>query len=197
MDRSVHEGKEKPMTAGPRTRLIDSAIELVREQGVPGAGLSALLERSNASRNSLYQHFPAGKAELVAEATTVAGAHMSAVFDRVTATGTPDQWLSGLVGWWKKALRTSDFAAGCPVVSAALAESEPRVQAAAAAVFDGWNDRLTTALSGQGIPAERARALASLVVSALEGAIVQARATKSVQALDDLQATLGPLLRAG
>ncbi|MCP9625448.1 TetR/AcrR family transcriptional regulator, partial [Nocardia otitidiscaviarum] len=53
------------MSAGPRDRLIESAIELVREQGVHGAGLSALLDRSRASRNSLYQHFPEGKGELV------------------------------------------------------------------------------------------------------------------------------------
>ncbi|MEV0761724.1 TetR/AcrR family transcriptional regulator [Nocardia sp. NPDC050435] len=183
------------MTAGPRTRLIESAIELVREQGVPGAGLSALLERSNASRNSLYQHFPAGKAELVAEATRVAGERMSAVFDRVTATGSPEDWLAGLVGWWKKALRTSDFAAGCPVVSAALAEAEPGVQAAAGVVFGEWNTRLADALTGYGVPAERARPLASLVLSAMEGAIVQSRATKSVRPLDDVRATLGPLLR--
>ncbi|MEV0245135.1 TetR/AcrR family transcriptional regulator [Nocardia sp. NPDC050712] len=185
------------MTEGPRTRLIESTIALVREQGVPGAGLATLLERSNASRNSLYQHFPAGKAELVTEATKVAGARMSAVFDRVTATGPPDQWLAALVGWWKKALRTSDYATGCPVVGAALAEAEPGVQAAAGAVFDEWNVRLAGALGDAGVPAERARALASLMVSALEGAIVQARATKSVRPLDDLEATLGPLLRAG
>ncbi|MGW0245301.1 TetR/AcrR family transcriptional regulator [Nocardia goodfellowii] len=185
------------MSAGPRTRLIESAIELVREQGVPGTGLAALLERGNASRNSLYQHFPSGKAELVAEATRVAGERMSGVFDKVTATGTPDQWLAGLVGWWKKALRNSDYAAGCPVVSAALAAAEPDVQAAAGLVFDGWNDRLAAALAADGIPAERARALASLVVSAVEGAIVQSRATKSLRPLDDVQATLGPLLRAG
>ncbi|WP_309234552.1 TetR/AcrR family transcriptional regulator [Nocardia sp. XZ_19_385] len=182
------------MPAGPRERLLESAIELVREQGVPGAGLAALLERSNASRNSLYQHFPSGKAELVAEATKVAGERMSAVFDRVTATGTPDQWLAGLVGWWKKALRNSDYAAGCPVVSAALAEAEPGVQAAAGVVFDDWNDRLATALAAEGVPADRARALASLVLSAMEGAIVQARAMKSVRPLDDVQETLGPLL---
>jgi TetR/AcrR family transcriptional repressor of lmrAB and yxaGH operons len=46
------------MTAGPRTRLIESTIELVREQGVHAAGLATLLERGNVSRNSLL---PAGK----------------------------------------------------------------------------------------------------------------------------------------
>ncbi len=51
---------------GPRARLIESAIQLVREQGVHAAGLAALLDRGKASRNSLYQHFPEGKSELVA-----------------------------------------------------------------------------------------------------------------------------------
>ncbi|MFI9509099.1 TetR/AcrR family transcriptional regulator [Nocardia sp. NPDC052566] len=185
------------MTEGPRARLIESAIELIREQGVHAAGLSALLERGKASRNSLYQHFPSGKSELVEAATEVAGARMSLVIDQVTATGKPEQWLGGLVGWWRKVLDRSHFTAGCPIVGAALAEHEPAVQAAAGAAFVDWNQRLAHALSEQGMPAERAKSLASFVISALEGAIVQSRALKSTEPLDDVLANLTVLLRAG
>ncbi|WP_216917863.1 TetR/AcrR family transcriptional regulator [Nocardia noduli] len=184
------------MAAGPRDRLIEGAIELVREQGVHGAGLSALLDRSRASRNSLYQHFPSGKGELVEAATKVAGERMAVVIDKVTATGTPHQWLAALVEWWKRALESSGYTAGCPVVGAALAESEPDVQAAAGAAFADWTARLAVALTGAGVPGERADSLAGFVISALEGAIVQSRAMKSTRPLDDVLVNIGPMLEA-
>ncbi|WP_433731779.1 TetR/AcrR family transcriptional regulator [Nocardia sp. CA-129566] len=184
------------MTAGPRDRLIESAIELVREQGVHAAGLAALLERSNASRNSLYQHFPSGKSQLVEVATKTAGERLAVVMDKVTAKGTPAQWASALTDWWQRALTRSSFSTGCPIVGAALAESEPGVQAAAGAAFTDWTDRIANALCDNGLSVEQARSLAGFVISALEGAIIQSRALKSTRPLDDAQIHLTALLRS-
>lgn len=182
------------MTTGPRARLIESAIELVREQGVAGAGLTALLDRGKASRNSLYQHFPAGKSELVATATTVAGARLATVLDKITTSRPPQQWFDALFGWWVTALERSSFRTGCPIVGAALAESEPGVQASAGAVFADWHARLGTGFTAAGMPAEEANSFASFVISTLEGAIVQSRAMKSTQPLTDAQKHLSVLL---
>jgi TetR/AcrR family transcriptional regulator, lmrAB and yxaGH operons repressor len=182
------------MNAGPRTRLIESAIELVREQGVHAAGLAALLERGKASRNSLYQHFPAGKSELVETATRIAGARLSAVLDKIIDTKPRSYWLGAMIGWWVTALETSAFRTGCPIVGAALAESEPGVQAAAGAVFTEWHEKLGAGLVSAGVPAAEAGSLASFIFSALEGAIVQSRAMKSTQPLDDAQRQLTVLL---
>ncbi|MFI7002792.1 TetR/AcrR family transcriptional regulator [Nocardia sp. NPDC050175] len=182
------------MTTGPRARLIESAIELVREQGVAGAGLTALLDRGKASRNSLYQHFPSGKSELVATATTVAGARLATVIEKVTAARPPQQWFDALFGWWITALDTSSFRTGCPIVGAALAESEPDVQASAGAVFADWHARLGIGFADAGLPAAAAESFASFVISALEGAIVQSRAMKSSQPLADAQKHLSVLL---
>ncbi|MFI6170126.1 TetR/AcrR family transcriptional regulator [Nocardia sp. NPDC051052] len=182
------------MTTGPRARLIESAIELVREQGVAGAGLTALLDRGKASRNSLYQHFPSGKSELVATATTIAGARLTTVLEKVTTSRPPQRWFDALFGWWIGALDTSSFRTGCPIVGAALAESEPGVQASAGAVFADWHDKLGTGFADAGLPAEEAKSFASFVISALEGAIVQSRAMKSTQPLADAQQHLAVLL---
>ncbi|MBF6544135.1 TetR/AcrR family transcriptional regulator [Nocardia brasiliensis] len=179
--------------AGPRARLIESAIQLVREQGVHAAGLAALLDRGKASRNSLYQHFPEGKSELVATATMVAGERLAAVIEKITASRPAQQWLDALIGWWVNALETSSFRTGCPIVGAALAESEPEVQAAAGAVFADWHEKLGSAMETAGLPAEESASLASFVFSAMEGAIVQARAMKSTQPLVDAQQQLSVL----
>ncbi|MEV4240972.1 TetR/AcrR family transcriptional regulator [Nocardia sp. NPDC049737] len=184
------------MTLGPRDRLIEGAIELVREQGVHAAGLATLLERSRASRNSLYQHFPSGKSELVEVATRTAGARLAAVTGKITGSGTAEQWIAALVGWWRHTLEKSAFTTGCPIVGAALAEAEPRVQAAAGTVFSDWTDQLANGLRDKGLSAEQARSLAGFVISALEGAIIQSRALKSTRPLDDAQVHLTALLRS-
>src|SRR6478736_1028021 len=54
--------------------LIATAITMVQERGVHATGLSDLLRRSAAARNSIYQHFPGGKTELMVAVTDTAGA---------------------------------------------------------------------------------------------------------------------------
>ncbi|MGW4365942.1 TetR/AcrR family transcriptional regulator [Nocardia takedensis] len=181
---------------GPRDRLVESTIELVREQGVHGAGLTALLDRSRTSRNSLYQHFPAGKGELVEAATQIAGARLTRFLAKVVATGKPRDWLAAMTGWARALVEPSDYRAGCPVLGAALAESEPAVQAAAGAAFADWTALLTTALRERGVDHERAEALAGTLISAIEGAIAQARALKTSRPLDDVESVFAPLLDA-
>ncbi|MEV0030591.1 hypothetical protein [Nocardia sp. NPDC050793] len=113
----------------------------------------------------------------------------------MTRSGEPEDWVGALVGWWKQALESSGYTDGCPVVGAALAASEPGVQAAAGNAFAGWTEVLAAALAGRGVDAARASSLASFVISAVEGAIVQARATRSTRSLDDVRDNLLILLR--
>jgi hypothetical protein len=49
-------------------------------------------------------------------------------------------------------------------------------------------------LAGMGVPSRRAEALATLMVSALEGAILMARAERSVRPLRAVARELGPYL---
>ncbi|TCO59522.1 TetR/AcrR family transcriptional regulator [Actinocrispum wychmicini] len=184
------------MTPGPRERLITSAIALVRERGVHATGLTDLLEHSGTARGSIYQHFPGGKTELVEAATLVAGKQMDALLRSLTTTRSPQAWLDGLIQWWRDVLETTSFRAGCPVAAAALASSdEPTLHEAAAEVFNAMRSRLAGALAQAGLAADTAGSLAGFVVSALEGAIIQARATRSTRPLDDARTHLGELLR--
>lgn len=118
------------MTAGPRARLIAATIGTVQEHGVHAAGLSELLKRGNASRNSLYQHFPAGKTELVETAARIVSrlvySHVSAMADALVKAPTVEGWLDELFGFWREALETSDYRAGSFMMAAALDELNPR-----------------------------------------------------------------------
>jgi len=179
----------RDMTAGPRERLIDSTIALIRRRGVHATGLTDLLTHSGTARQSIYQHFPGGKAELVEQATKEAGRQMVALLD--TFDDNPIDLVDGLIGWWEQELDTSSYTSGCPVVAAALAPSP-----AAGRVFAAWEARFTGVLVRAGLEQVAAVSLATFTLSALEGAIVLSRAAASTRPLGDVRKQLTMLLRA-
>ncbi|WP_199430896.1 TetR/AcrR family transcriptional regulator [Qaidamihabitans albus] len=184
------------MTAGPRERLVDSAITLIRERGVHATGLTDLLEHSRTARASIYQHFPGGKADLIAEATHAAGRQMDTFVAGVLESGAPLDAIDALLRWLRRTLRDTDFAVGCPVVAAALSGADTTAaREAAASAFRGWQRTLAAAFTREGLPEATAVSLAGFVVSGIEGALVQARAMRSVQPLDDARVQLAALLR--
>ena len=63
-----------------------------------------------------------------------------------------------------------------------------------AGAFTTWTGPVTRALVEMGVPAKRAGSLATLMISALEGAILIARAEQDVRALTTVARELGPLL---
>lgn len=175
------------MAASPRERLITGAISLIRERGVAGAGITELLARSKTARRSIYVNFPGGKAQLVEESTRVAGQLMGAAIAHLTASTDPAQALATFIQMWKDILTAGDFTAGCPIAAAAMAGAEaPSAPAAAAVAFTGWQTRISTQLQRCGTDAETARSLATTAVAAVEGAVMLATASRSVQPLDDI-----------
>ncbi|MBN3511814.1 TetR/AcrR family transcriptional regulator [Mycolicibacterium nivoides] len=182
--------------AGPRERLIQSAIELMREYGVHATGLSDLLERSNTARGSIYQHFPGGKTELMEQATLAAGRIITARIQELTQTLPAEDVIGAFVAGWKQNLTDSSFAAGCPIMAAAQAGPDAlTVREASAAVFADWSGVIAESIESKGIDAATAASLGSFIVSSLEGAIIQCRSAKSLQPLDDACTSLMLLLR--
>jgi hypothetical protein len=76
------------------------------------------------------------------------------------------------------------------------AESTVSTREAAASAFATWTGPVAEALADMGVPKERAGALATLMISALEGALLIARAERDVRALTTVARELGPLLDA-
>ncbi|MGV9676816.1 TetR/AcrR family transcriptional regulator [Nocardia sp. NPDC003482] len=185
-------------TAGPRARLLANTITIVQEHGVHAAGLSELLKRSNASRNSLYQHFPSGKGQLVETAARIVSRlvyqHLSTMADALATTPSADRWLDELFAFWRRPLESSDYRKGSFMMAAALDELDPVVQAAAGQAFAEWTARLADGMVAAGIERSAARALAGLLLSVIEGTIVQSRALKSSQPFLDAKTQLVVLL---
>lgn len=184
---------------GPRERMVFSAAQLIRRNGVTATGMRDVAAHAEAPRGSLQHYFPGGKDQLVNEAVQWAGRYAAGRVARFLADlpePTPSGLFAAMVGQWSEEFRTAGFAAGCPVAAATVdcADVTDSTRAAAAAAFADWNAPVARTLTGMGVPADRAQPLATLMISALEGAILIARAEQDVRALTTVQQQLGPLL---
>jgi AcrR family transcriptional regulator len=169
-----------PRRSNARQQMIGTAIELFRKDGVEATSFADVLEASGAPRGSVYHHFPEGKAQLVEEATRTAGDFISVAHEYALREG-PLSALRGLAAYWRGVLKQSAFQAGCPIVAVTVeGDLTPGARDAAAEVFEHWERQFMEGLKREGVPARRARALATMVVAATEGAVLLARARRSL-----------------
>ncbi|MFN8161693.1 MAG: TetR/AcrR family transcriptional regulator [Solirubrobacterales bacterium] len=176
---------------------MESAAELFRRQGYHGTGLNQVLEQSSAPRGSLYFHFPGGKQQLAAESVGEAGGAIGKAIEAILAA-TPDtgEAIGRVVDFLAADLSQSGFDHGCPVGTVAMdaaSGSEP-VRVACEAVFAGWLGLIARHLEAAGTAPDLAERQAMLAVSAIEGALLLARARRDTAALEAVGATLRPLL---
>ncbi|TDZ76889.1 TetR/AcrR family transcriptional regulator [Mycobacteroides salmoniphilum] len=182
------------MNPAPRERLIRSAITLVQRNGVAGTGLAELLEHSKTARGSIYSHFPGGKEELIETSTRVAGDFTYNKIATIAEGQDGRDFLRSYIGMWKNLLLDNDFDVGCPVAAAAVSPNTPGSVAVAGLIFESWISLVDGHLQGNGVSADRARPLAMLIVSAIEGALIICRAQRTTEPLDHINASLGELL---
>lgn len=168
-----------PTQASTRDRLLAAAAQLFQEQGYAATGLNEILDRAGAPKGSLYHYFPEGKGQLASAALARAGARFEATIDALyaetgNAAALAERFAGLLAGW----LERSEFKQGCPVATVALeqAAASNEVALTARTVLRSWRRALEAALKTDGIPAERAASLSGFVLSAVEGALILARA---------------------
>lgn len=184
----------------PRERMVVSAALLIRERGAHPTAIADVLEHSGAPRGSAYHYFPGGRTQLLCEAIDYAGEYIAA---KIAQAESGIDALDRLFADYRKQLLTSDFRAGCPVVAVSVESGDPEKPDAAAAVieraaaaFSRWTDLITTRLISDGVPKARAAELAMLTTTSVEGAIVVARASRDLTALDLVHGQLRALVLA-
>ncbi|MBC7269306.1 MAG: TetR/AcrR family transcriptional regulator [Streptomyces sp.] len=186
---------------GPRERMVFSAAQLIRRDGVAATGMRDVAAHAGAPRGSLQHYFPGGKEQLVNEAVGWAGRYAGRRVARFLAAldePTPSGLFAEMARQWTDEYGTVGFGGGCPVAAATVdcAESTASTREAAAAAFATWTGPVSRALADMGVPEERTGPLATLMISSLEGAILIARAERDVRALTVVVGELGPLLDA-
>ncbi|MFE9764021.1 TetR/AcrR family transcriptional regulator [Streptomyces sp. NPDC005808] len=184
---------------GPRERMVFSAAQLIRRDGVAATGMREVAAHAGAPRGSLQHYFPGGKEQLVNEAVDWAGRYAGKRVTRFLGElpePTPSGLFAAMVRQWTEEFRTAGCTSGCPVAAATVdcAESVESTRVAATAAFARWNGSVAEALTDLGVPRDRAEPLATVMISALEGALLIARTERDVRALTTVARELGPLL---
>lgn len=191
------EPKPRNQRGSTRTRMLVSAVEVLRERGAAGVTIDEVLTRSGAPRGSVYHHFPDGRNQILSEALQMAGNTIGAVIDR-DADGGGMPLVRTFVEFWERMLADSDFTAGCPVVAAAISplDDEPRLTEVAGEIFDRWRAALTRAFATDGFGQPDAASLAVMCIAALEGAVVLCRSSRTVEPLREVAQQLEFLIKS-
>jgi TetR/AcrR family transcriptional repressor of lmrAB and yxaGH operons len=172
-----------------RDRIVRSAAELVRERGVHGVGLRQIVAHAAGPRGSLQRYFPGGKTQLITEALNLAGAELidDTESGLIEAATLPDA-IDALFAPWRQVLIESNFTMGCPVAATVVdASGDDQLRREARALLSQLQELMRDTLVRFGIPSSAADDNASVLLAAMEGALVLSRAQQSTQPLDKVQ----------
>jgi TetR/AcrR family transcriptional repressor of lmrAB and yxaGH operons len=169
-----------------RARMVRSAAMLMRERGIHGVGLREVVAHSGGPRGSLGRYFPGGKTQLMTEAIDVVLAALFDETDRALAEAESfPEAIGVIVTPWRRLLVDHRFALGCPLAATIIDAAENddlRVHARSA--LDQWHASVARVYAKFGDSQAIAEEQSTVLLAALEGALILARAQRSTDPLD-------------
>ncbi|MGN7977037.1 TetR/AcrR family transcriptional regulator [Microbacterium sp. 22195] len=180
-----------------KARLAESMLELIQTSGYSGTGLNAVIDHAAAPKGSIYFHFPDGKEGLGVAAVDLAAAQFGTLIaEAAESAGGAAQAARAAIEALTSIVSRSDYRLGCPVSVVTLemgAESE-RLRHACASAFESWIVPTAALLEADGVDAEGARSLATVIVATIEGAVIVSRAMRSPQPLESAADVVSDLI---
>jgi len=178
--------------------MVRSMGRLLRRQGYAATGLQQLVLEAKAPMGSMYFHFPNGKEQLAAEAVARSGSDLGEMLATLLGGADTPAAVRAIAAAMGADLKRSRWHNGCPIATTALemaADSEA-IRSATNAVFDQWELLFVQRMRADGIPLERTRGIAPLIVAALEGALILARTRRRLDPLERVAGLLADWIDA-
>jgi AcrR family transcriptional regulator len=178
------------MNAATRQRIVMTAMELFWEKGFQSTSIADILSRSQLHSGSLYHFFPGKQQLLVAVLEAYRdGIEPWLLAPAWTGIDDPRERIFALLNGYRTNLVASDFTYGCPIGSLALEihEPDPAVRELLAANFANWTAAIEGCLTDMGErlpPGTDRRSLAELILTVMEGAIMQSRTFHDIGVFD-------------
>jgi AcrR family transcriptional regulator len=167
------------MAYDSKEQMIEGAIQLLATKGLQATSFSEVLALTGAPRGSIYHHFPKGKNELIAAALDLSSQRTLQLIE--TKRGESARAITEFfLDLWRKLLVHSQFRAGCSVLAVTIAADSEELREKAASIFDAWQKKLTELYIEAGVDPVSAADFSFELISASEGAVVVARAQKSL-----------------
>jgi TetR/AcrR family transcriptional repressor of lmrAB and yxaGH operons len=187
-------------STGTRDRLIAAMVDALRHRGYHGVGISELLASAQTPKGVLYHHFPGGKSELAVKAIEAVAEQLGSALEQlIQLRADPVVATTLWMGSAQKMLEESNFHAGCPLATIALESTgeDAEIRVALNNAFALLRAKISQILGAFGMPDPTARATASLIVSAYEGALLQSRVAENGDIMRETTEALIGLIRAG
>jgi TetR/AcrR family transcriptional repressor of lmrAB and yxaGH operons len=167
-----------------RELILESAIILMRESGLSGAGINQILAHSGAPKGSMYYYFPGGKLQITREALMLYGERVAGVMDAALGSrDKPSDKIRALFRATAGRLEGSHFAQSCAAGAVALdLDSEVAdLGSVVTQIMASWQAVIARHFTMRS--RARRESFAGLVLSAIEGGYVRGRAERSSRAL--------------
>jgi len=185
-----------------KNRIVETAQLLFHLQGFSNTSMDNIIKKSGVKKGNLYFYFKS-KDELgyavLTRFTEDFMQHQERHF--TNDTGRPLQKLYGMLDSMEKRLREMSCHGGCPFGNFAIEMSDIHegFRKRVAKVFDIWIDQLKRVVDaakqeGELNPSIDSRALAQLLVAAVEGATMLSKTKKNAKAFRDCARSLRALL---
>ncbi len=186
-----------PRTTDTRPRMVRTASRLLRRQGYAATSWRQVVSESGTPWGSQAHHFPGGKEQLASEAIALAGAR----YERLLRSGLAGTHPADFVSTWGEIaateLESSGWADGCPVATVALetAHASAPLSAVCSQAFAIWQLALGESIAARRVPEDESGRLATLVLAAIEGALLVSRADRDSAPLRTVAEELSSVLR--
>lgn len=176
---------------------MEAARILFWQRGYGPTTLADVTKRAKANPGSLYYFFKTKEELLLAVMERHTALQWPAVMEPAfKAVEDPMVRIFAVLEGYRQGLIAGKFAGGCPVANLALevADTVPEARTKIAANFDGWVGWIRKCLddAADRLPPETDRAaLARFVLTVMEGAVMQARAYRSLEPFESAVEILG------
>jgi TetR/AcrR family transcriptional repressor of nem operon len=173
-----------------RQRIIEAALQLFWNKGYSSTSIADILDTAGANSGSLYHFFP-GKQDLLVAVLNALHANIGpALLDPAwEGVREPIEKIFRLLDRYRSSVLVTEFRYGCPIGNLALElhEPDPPVRALLAANFAAWTAAVERCLDEAKARLPRGtdrRALATFVLTTMEGAVMLARTHHSIEPFD-------------
>ncbi|CAI1892627.1 MULTISPECIES: TetR/AcrR family transcriptional regulator [Serratia] len=176
-------------TIDRRTQIVDTAMGLFLHQGYNATGINKIIEQSGAPKGSLYYFFPDGKEEIALTCIERIKADVSVAIEQALSAASFEAGVVNFIRSTISFFQKCDFNSSTPVcfwVSAEASQVSSRLRQACMAVYESWKTIYANRLLKMGVGEEKAKQLADIIVTLIEGALVQALVSRSVVSLENV-----------
>ena len=179
-----------PKPASTRDRLVETARQLFLAKGYEATGIAEILREAGVNSGSLYYFFKTKEDLLLAVLDQYVEMLHPCVIDPVfSRVGDPIDRIFAVLDGYRQMLQMTECRQGCPIGNLALemSETSEAVRGKIAVNFTNWRKAIRLCLNGAGerLPSSTdVDQLSTFILTVMEGAVMQARAYKSLDPFD-------------